>query len=76
MNRLLRSRTSTAVSVSRAVSIFGGTQLKKTPVNVGTRASLCSIATEAQERDQMHYDALIIGAGPAGLSSAIRLKQL
>jgi electron-transferring-flavoprotein dehydrogenase len=24
----------------------------------------------------MHYDALIIGAGPAGLSAAIRLKQI
>ncbi|WP_288842012.1 electron transfer flavoprotein-ubiquinone oxidoreductase [uncultured Deefgea sp.] len=29
-----------------------------------------------QERDVMEYDVLIIGAGPAGLSSAIALKQL
>ncbi len=28
------------------------------------------------ERDVMHYDVLIVGAGPAGLSAAIRLKQL
>lgn len=28
------------------------------------------------ERDVMHYDVLIIGAGPAGLSAAIHLKQL
>ncbi|HVA56188.1 MAG TPA: electron transfer flavoprotein-ubiquinone oxidoreductase [Gammaproteobacteria bacterium] len=27
-------------------------------------------------RDVMHYDAVIVGAGPAGLACAIRLKQL
>ncbi|MGD9842217.1 MAG: 4Fe-4S dicluster domain-containing protein [Steroidobacteraceae bacterium] len=28
------------------------------------------------EREQMQYDHLVVGAGPAGLASAIRLKQL
>src|SRR5579875_524156 len=28
------------------------------------------------ERESMQYDVVIVGAGPAGLSSAIRLKQL
>ena len=29
-----------------------------------------------QERDSMDFDVVIVGAGPAGLSAAIRLKQL
>ena len=31
---------------------------------------------ETIERDSMQYDVVIVGAGPSGLSAAIKLKQL
>ena len=34
------------------------------------------MASEAVERESMDFDVVIVGAGPAGLSAAIRLKQM
>lgn len=38
--------------------------------------SSAAVDTNAVERDVMEYDIAIVGGGPAGLSCAIRLKQL
>ncbi|WP_159952903.1 electron transfer flavoprotein-ubiquinone oxidoreductase [Rhizobium sp. 18065] len=35
-----------------------------------------STETELPERESMEFDVVIVGAGPAGLSAAIRLKQI
>src|SRR5437763_1264224 len=50
-----------------------------TPAGNGSRGKAVteeSTATEAIERERLQYDVVIVGAGPAGLACAIRLKQL
>eukprot|EP01039_Chlorochromonas_danica_P011507 gene11507-12882_t len=50
--------------------------MKKSSLNAVTTASLSTDAHNVVEREKMFYDVVTVGAGPAGLATAIRLKQL
>lgn len=73
--------TRSALSVGRGATNMGvnsHTAQGRRPFSSSSSSSSSAAAeTEADriEREQMHYDCVIVGAGPAGLSAAIKLKQ-
>lgn len=76
---MLRARLAAALAPLRwSVLQQGGASWRSlaASADAGDTAAPSAAANGTSGREKMNYDVLIVGAGPAGLSAAIRLKQV